>query len=416
MQAAYVVEQSSTPWELLRDLTGNFPSLASSLAQVVVPDSFRETLKRTSNRQGGEGRESGLLNGRSLDLSTASPFSLYSMIQEELALHDTMEMMDVPLESIPSLLRVPISSKMRHPYRLALLPSFSLPWLNDLSSDRAYSRWPTSLYELYKPTYPDQMRFIAQNLINVVFAVEPLSQEALNVYPVVDMFLGGSAPLRMAFLFDRSNVTNEKLGSAREYRLLSDIEEPLEDLVISSFKYLTDIFSYRKAASFLALLATKAKDSEVTIELIDSSLREISSIGLLEVYSEDHQATIDKYLNQITDFVVEKGIQNVNTAFVNGLPITKVADDFTVRRLSLSSELVTETVAHRTKDSLWQSSGSSALSIKTLPSDFGERNWKMMRRTFTPISSNLPTLEYRHFITLLLLENHLHPAIWPFQV
>lgn len=41
-------------------------------------------------------------------------------------------------------------------------------WMNDIEKDKGYRRWPSSIGELLRPTYPGMLRSIRKNLHNIV--------------------------------------------------------------------------------------------------------------------------------------------------------------------------------------------------------------------------------------------------------
>lgn len=44
----------------------------------------------------------------------------------------------------------------------------AINWINDIENDSRYSKWPPSLTELLRPTFPGMLRNIRRNLYNLV--------------------------------------------------------------------------------------------------------------------------------------------------------------------------------------------------------------------------------------------------------
>lgn len=44
----------------------------------------------------------------------------------------------------------------------------SIRWMNNIESDKAYRKWPSSVGELLRPTYPGMLRSIRKNFHNLV--------------------------------------------------------------------------------------------------------------------------------------------------------------------------------------------------------------------------------------------------------
>merc|ERR1712063_123785 len=120
-------------------------------------------------------------------------------------------------------------------------------------------QWPGTLYELFKPGYPDQLRFIRKNIINTVLYVHPLSEEAFRLYPVIEMFVRGNAPLRIGFLFDRSDIQNPNLGQPRTGEPAA-WNEPLADVFIATYYHLYKNTGTKAALNFLAMMAQDGID------------------------------------------------------------------------------------------------------------------------------------------------------------
>ena len=53
-------------------------------------------------------------------------------------------------------------------------PFFQLQYINDLEKDAKYRRWPSSIQEMLRPTFPGMLRHIAKNIFHMVGWENPL--------------------------------------------------------------------------------------------------------------------------------------------------------------------------------------------------------------------------------------------------
>merc|ERR1712100_213334 len=310
LQAAYTAKQVTDVWGFLSDLTGNFPSIANTLAKVELSEEDKLELVEPSKTY-GNGRESITINGRNVNLYDINPFEIYSMIKEEFDLRDALELMDVPTSMIKQFMNMKIDSQQ---YRMDLRNDHVL-WLNDVETDPQYSKYPGTLYELFKPSYPDQIRFIKKNLVNIVIVCDPLSSEALEIYPVVDMFINGGAPLRLSFLFnpvDDAPRTSDRDGS----------EDPLSNVVISCYYYLYKNHGANEALRFLNKLSAKSLESESEITLDDIKA---STDVFSDVYSPAYVTDADIQIMELSNFM--NGVPKSSFDFSNS-GITNAVKDF----------------------------------------------------------------------------------------
>ena len=156
--------------------------------------------------------------------------------------------------------------------------------------------------------------------------LDPISPEALELYPVVKTFLTGRVPIRMAFLFDRQ-TENTLIHTPRD-----GSEDPISDIVVACFHHLKKHQSTQQALEFLTLLSANAVDNEVTLEIVKSLLGETFD----EVYSPSHLGASDAYLSSLSEYMEEVGLQGESPAyFFNGVPF--VGYPFTVSRIQYTS-------------------------------------------------------------------------------
>lgn len=44
----------------------------------------------------------------------------------------------------------------------------AVTWVNDLENDAQYKRWPSSVMDLMRPTFPGMLRNVRKNIFNLV--------------------------------------------------------------------------------------------------------------------------------------------------------------------------------------------------------------------------------------------------------
>jgi UDP-glucose:glycoprotein glucosyltransferase len=77
----------------------------------------------------------------------------------------------------------------------------SIQWLNDLESDKKYSRWSTSLQEILRPTYVGMLRSIARNIFNLVLIDDPSKDNVKGLLKTAESFYVNDLPIRIGRIF-----------------------------------------------------------------------------------------------------------------------------------------------------------------------------------------------------------------------
>lgn len=112
-----------------------------------------------------------------------------------------------------------------------------MTWINDLENDANYKRWPASVMDLLRPTFPGMFRNIRKNLFNIILLIDPITTEARNIIRLAESFVIHLAPIRLGIVFD-----NRKGVDALEtdYRA-----------ILCAFNYVAQKNTPREALSFL---------------------------------------------------------------------------------------------------------------------------------------------------------------------
>lgn len=83
----------------------------------------------------------------------------------------------------------------------------SIVWLNDIEKDARYNRFPSSVTDLLRPTFPGMLRSVRKNLFNLVLVFDPVMPYARDIVKTTYSFIEHTAPLRVGIVFDMRNAT-----------------------------------------------------------------------------------------------------------------------------------------------------------------------------------------------------------------
>ncbi|CAJ0751292.1 13332_t:CDS:2, partial [Entrophospora sp. SA101] len=146
----------------------DFPKYSYSISQLTLNTSI---VKEVSLNQHYITNENNILwlNGLILDHNNINPFSpgvsielltLQSKSESKTSLDVTKGLFDVRDQSKNSNLIV---------------------WFNDFEKDEKYEHWPSKIFEILRPVYPGQMRFLKKNLFTTLFVLDLSSVESLKI-------------------------------------------------------------------------------------------------------------------------------------------------------------------------------------------------------------------------------------------
>lgn len=100
----------------------------------------------------------------------------------------------------------------------------AIMWINDLENDVQYKRWPNSLMDLLRPSFPGMLRNVRKNLFNLVLLVDPIKPESRGIIKLAESFVIHLAPVRLGLVFDNRNA--------------ADVEEDYRS-ILCAFNYVT---------------------------------------------------------------------------------------------------------------------------------------------------------------------------------
>lgn len=207
----------------------------------------------------------------------------------------------------------------------------AIQWVNDLETDAAYKRWPSSVDDLLRPTFPGMLRSIRRNLYNLVIVCDPASKNSWPLLKLTDSFLSHQSPLRVGIVFNVSpkpaiglNDASVALLNAYNY-ITEQTSKPL-----TAFNFITHIYT------------TISEDRDV---IVDDVLNEFKKMypkaAVDEIFGEDSDYDTARMLAK--EYVSKIGFRKLPQVLLNGVPLQEkslVEEDF---EEAVLVELVTQT-------------------------------------------------------------------------
>ncbi len=223
VHAAQRVASAQEPLALLRQLSSEFPTYATSLSRMKTNESFVHELRLMQNYV-SEGHANHLvLNGRMIDPRKVDAFQLYGIVAEELnrvAAFDALRIAPVDAARLAA-----IDLSVARPARFNV-PLSRAAVLCDLEADDAYLRWPKTLasFARFAPSWHQQFPTTRRNLFTAVFVLDPTSLLSVYTFSMMQRIVQQRFPLRLAVLLatpapraDLSAADEVKLAAARAY-------------------------------------------------------------------------------------------------------------------------------------------------------------------------------------------------------
>lgn len=108
------------------------------------------------------------INGLFFDLDVVDVISLLEVLRQELRSMEGLHNIGISNKRMNSLLGLDFSEGTGNQDFAMDIRDSAINWVNDLEHDSAYKRWPSSLMELLRPTFPGMLRHVRRNLFNLV--------------------------------------------------------------------------------------------------------------------------------------------------------------------------------------------------------------------------------------------------------
>lgn len=81
--------------------------------------------------------------------------------------HKIFVILDIEGKTASDLLALDLSTSGAKDFAIDIRDS-AITWVNDLENDAQYKRWPSSVMDLMRPTFPGMLRNVRKNLFNLV--------------------------------------------------------------------------------------------------------------------------------------------------------------------------------------------------------------------------------------------------------
>lgn len=263
LQAAELIAsiQGEEALQILQYTSQNFPTQAKTLLHQTVSDDIRKEIKHNVNVFGRslnlQPPDAALfINGLFTDSDTLELSTLLDSLKSESRVLQSLHDNGVNGNAASSLLALDLSAAGGKEFAIDIRDT-AIMWVNDIETDSQYRRWPSSVMDLLRPTFPGMLRNIRKNVFNLVsfgtlvlksiiifcsfilqvLIVDPLDSNVRQLLKLAESFVLHLAPIRLGLVFD-SRAKTDKTEEA--YRA-----------ILCAYNYATQKKDGRAALNFL---------------------------------------------------------------------------------------------------------------------------------------------------------------------
>nr|XP_040218313.2 UDP-glucose:glycoprotein glucosyltransferase [Anopheles coluzzii] len=312
--------QGDEALQMLQFISQNFPTQAKSLLTQTVPEEFKKEMRHNIEVFGRnlnlQPPDSALfLNGLFFDAETIDTVTLLDTLRSEMRVLEGLNRINIRGGSATPLLGLDLSSSAKE-FAIDIRDS-AITWINDLENDAQYRRWPGSLKDLLRPTFPGMLRNIRKNLFNLVLIVDPVEGDSAgrDIVKLAESFVVHMAPVRIGLVF--------KTGEGEDYRA-----------VTCGFNYVHQKKSSTEALGFLTDLYAATADQKVirfadVRQVLKKKFNRLKLEEVDEILGEDSDFDYGRQLAQ--EFIDRLGLKTVPQALLNGVLLpqsTLTSDEF----------------------------------------------------------------------------------------
>lgn len=312
LQAAQKIAeiQGEEALQMLQFISQNFPSQAQSLLGLTVSDDFKkemrhniEILGRNLNLQPPDSAL--FLNGLFFDADTLDTITLLDTLRAEMRVLEGLNRINIRGRTATPLLGLDLASTAKE-FAIDIRDS-AITWINDLENDAQYRRWPSSVMDLLRPTFPGMLRNIRKNLFNLVLLIDPSSNEntGRDVVKLAESFVVHSAPVRVGLVFDTRGSADEK-----DYRA-----------IVCAFNYAHQEKGSTDALGFLTDLFASTPKRDIKYDDVRKQMKKsftkLKFDEIDDILGEDSDFDYGRQLAQ--EFVGRLGLKTTPQALLNGV-------------------------------------------------------------------------------------------------
>lgn len=340
LQAAERI-MSSAKEEALHVLTHiaqNFPLQARTLVRTVVNPELKKEMKQNqdlfSTSLNLSPQDTAIfVNGMFFDLDVVDVISLLEIIRQEQRLMQGLHTIGVSDKRMNALMALDLSSGLggNTEYGIDIRDS-AVFWANDIENDKVYKRWPVSLRDLLRPTFPGMLRSIRRNLFNLVIIADPSKLDSYPILKLAESFIHHQSPLHIGIVLVTSSdlkatgLTDASVALLNGYNYAVENGSPSDGL-----SFLTDVYA-----------AIKTENRDVRVEDVHKKLKtKYKGVDLEDVFGADSDYNTGRKLAR--EFVERSGLRKLPQALMNGIPLSEkmlTADEF---EEAVLSEIMSQT-------------------------------------------------------------------------
>uniref|UniRef100_A0A182QRW2 UDP-glucose:glycoprotein glucosyltransferase n=1 Tax=Anopheles farauti TaxID=69004 RepID=A0A182QRW2_9DIPT len=306
--------QGDEALQMLQFIAQNFPTQAKSLLTQTVSEEFKQEMRHNVEVFGRnlnlQPPDSALfLNGLFFDAETIDTVTLLDTLRSEMRVLEGLNRIDIRGGSATPLLGLDLASSAKE-FAIDVRDS-AITWINDLENDAQYKRWPGSLKDLLRPTFPGMLRNIRKNLFNLVLVVDPVEGDTAgrDIVKLAESFVVHMAPVRIGLVF--------KTGDGEDYRALT-----------CGFNYVHQKKSATEALGFLTDLYAATADTKViryadVRQVLKKKFNRLKMEEVDEILGEDSDFDYGRQLAE--EFIDRLGLKTVPQALLNGVLLPQSA-------------------------------------------------------------------------------------------
>ncbi|XP_039487876.2 UDP-glucose:glycoprotein glucosyltransferase [Drosophila santomea] len=316
--AAAIAEiQGDETLQILQYTAHNFPMLARTLLAHKVTDGLRAEVKHNTEAFGRSlnvAPPDGALfiNGLFFDADTMDLYSLIETLRSEMRVLESLHSNNVRGSLASSLLALDLTASSKKEFAIDIRDT-AVQWVNDIENDAQYRRWPSSVMDLLRPTFPGMLRNIRKNVFNLVLVVDALQPTARSVIKLSESFVIHQAPIRLGLVFDARDANEDNLADYVAITCAYNYVSQKKD-ARAALSFLTDIYA--------AVGETKVVSKKDIVKQLTKEFTTLSFAKAEDFLEED--STYDYGRELATEFIQRLGFGDKGQpqALLNGVPMS----------------------------------------------------------------------------------------------
>ncbi|XP_032575689.1 UDP-glucose:glycoprotein glucosyltransferase [Drosophila sechellia] len=315
--AAAIAEiQGDETLQILQYTAQNFPMLARTLLAHKVTDGLRAEVKHNTEAFGRSlnvAPPDGALfiNGLFFDADTMDLYSLIETLRSEMRVLESLHSNNVRGSLASSFLALDLTASSKREFAIDIRDT-AVQWVNDIENDAQYRRWPSSVMDLLRPTFPGMLRNIRKNVFNLVLVVDALQPKARSVIKLSESFVIHQAPIRLGLVFDARDANEDNLS---DYVAIT-----------CAYNYVSQKKDARAALSFLTDIYAAVGETKVVTkkDIVKQLTKEFTSLSYAKAEEFlDEDSTYDYGRELAAEFIQRLGFGDKGQpqALLNGVPM-----------------------------------------------------------------------------------------------